>query len=245
MRFFIVIISLILCSCNESFAKESAKNNTSNLKLITEDDIENVILKKFPEFYKTKSIKGEFNSDNNLDYLFVLEQKENKKITSKCIIVFGALNISEVLILEFDDLLPSINKYEKIDDPFENIQFTQNILYLTFTSSEIGHNEIIKESFTFKFNNQKHFFTLINLKYETCVLPDCETFAAIELTNKDLVDSNLIFSMEKWVMDGGVFSSKNTIISPTNLNQWKKFSTNLNIIGLIDKSIIVEERILN
>ena len=117
-------------------------------------------------------------------------------------------------------------------------------LFVCFVSSEFGHNEFKKESYSFKFNQGKKHFSLVKFKYEVCILPDCEKVASMTLCDDELVKSKFPFSYENWLISGGCFSLVNCSVSNTKMKQWKRFSEELKQLGLEDKSMSVEDMLL-
>ncbi len=201
------------------------------------------LLKEFPDYSLVIEIKGDFNSDSIMDYFYILDSAKEKRNPSKCVLVFGnQKNKYEKFV--FDDLLPSIRMSGKIEEPFETIQLTNDTLFVCFVSSEYGHNEFKKESYSFKFNQDKKYFSLVKFKYEVCILPDCEKVASITLCDDELVKSKFPFSYENWLISGGCFSSLNCLVSNTKMKYWQRFATELKQIGLEDQAKNIEDRLL-
>lgn len=206
----------------------------------SEEEIEQNLLKEFPDYFKIKVVKGKLDSDSLMDYFYILDSDKEKRNTSKCVLIFGKQKRSQQRKIVFDDLLPSISMSGKIEEPFETIRLSSDTLLVCFASSEYGHNELYKGTYSLKFNTQKQTFSLVHFKYEVCILPECDYTASIEVFESELVNSGKAFSFENWVISGGCFSSLNVAVSKKNIMLWKRFSEELKQIGLEDKSKSIE-----
>jgi hypothetical protein len=202
------------------------------------------LLKEFPDYSLVIEIKGDFNSDSLMDYFYILDSAEEKRNSSKCVLVLSNQTNNKQEKFVFDDLLPSIRMSGKIEEPFKTIQLINDALFVCFVSSEYGHNEFKKESYSFKFNQGKKHFSLVNFKYEVCILPDCEKVVSITLSDDELVKSKFPFSYENWLISGGCFSSLNCLVSNTKMKDWQRFATELKQIGLEDQAKNIEDRLL-
>ena len=202
------------------------------------------LLKEFPDYSLVIEIKGNFNSDSLMDYFYILDSDNEKRNSSKCVLVFRNQTNNKQEKFVFDDLLPSIRMSGKIEKPFETLQICNDTLFVCFVSSEYGHNEFKKESYSFKFNQDKKYFSLVKFKYEVCILPDCEKVASITLCDDELVKSKFPFSYENWLISGGCFSSLNSSVSNTKMKHWQRFATELKQIGLEDQAKKIEDRLL-
>jgi hypothetical protein len=202
------------------------------------------LLKEFPDYSIVIEIKGNFNSDSLMDYFYILDSAEEKRNSSKCVLVLSNQTNNKQEKFVFNDLLPSIRMSGKIEEPFETLQINNDTLFVCFVNSEYGHNEFKKESYSFKFNQGKKHFSLVNFKYEVCILPDCEKVASITLCDDELVKSKFPFSYENWLISGGCFSSLNCLVSNTKMKDWQRFATELKQIGLEDQAKNIEDRLL-
>lgn len=209
----------------------------------SEEVTERNLLKEFPDYSKVKVVKGKFDSDSLMDYFYILDSNKEKRNTSRCVLLFGNQKRSKQKKIVFDDLLPAMMMSGKIEEPFETIRLNKDTLFVCFVSSAYGHNELYKESYSFKFNAEKHFFSLVHFKYEVCILPECEHIASIEIIKNELINSSDAFGFENWLISGGCFSSVNCSISGKRISLWKQFSTELKQIGLEDLSKKIEERL--
>ena len=167
------------------------------------------MLKEFPDYSIVRVVKGNYNSDSILDYFFVLDSAKEKRNSSKCVLVLSNQTNNKQEKFVFNDLLPSIRMSGKIEEPFETIRISNDTLFVCFVSSEFGHNEFKKESYSFKFNQGKKHFSLVKFKCEVCILHECEKVASITLSDDELVKSKFPFSYENWLISGGCFSLVN------------------------------------
>ena len=241
------ILLVISCSNEENNQISSQLSKTIRHEIDSsgsEEAIERNLLKEFPDYSIVKVVKGKFDSDSLMDYFYVLDSDKEKRNTSKCVLIFGNQKKSKQRKIVFDDLLPAIKMSGKIEEPFETIRLSSDTLFVCFVSSAYGHNEFYKEAYSFKFNPQKHFFSLVHFKYEVCILPVCERIVSMEVAENELANNKKNFDFENWLISGGCFSSVNSSISEKNINRWKQFSIELNEIGLEDESKNIEERLL-
>lgn len=221
---------------------ETEKHETDSSKVEYEDTIERNLLREFPDYFKGTVAKGKFDSDNLTDYFYILypdfKSKENRN-TSRCVLIFGSEKKGKQRRIVFDDLLPTMMMSGKIEEPFETVRLSNDTLFVCFVSSPYGHNEFYKESYTFKFNTEYHFFSLMEFKYEVCILPECEYMASIVINEGELVNSKLPFSYSNWLY----YSPDNVLISKHTIPKWKHFSIELKKIGLEYESKTIEDKL--
>ena len=203
---------------------------------------ERKILNEFPDYHKQLVIKGKFDADTLTDYFYILTpKKELERETSRCVLVYGSEKKQGQTKLVFDDLLPIVTMSGKIDYPFETVVLRNDTLFVCFLNSPYGHNEFEKESYTFRFNTEKQFFSLVEYKIEICMLPECEFKASLAIDSTGLVKHELPFSFSDWLVSGGYLSSANYFAMKKDSSKWQQFSIELKQIGLDSEAEMIEQ----
>lgn len=245
LSFILFVVSCSNKENNQTLIQPSGNeiHEMDSSEVESEEVIERKLLKEFPDYSKVRVVKGKFDTDSLMDYLYILDSNKEKRNTSKCVLLLGNKKKNKQRKIVFDDLLPGIIMSGKIEEPFETIRLSYDTLFVCFVSSAYGHNELCKESYSFKYNTEKHFFTLVHFKYEVCILPECENTASITIAEDELLNCKLPFSFQNWLTSGGCFSSVNCSFSEKNISQWKRFSTELKQIGLDYKSKTIEDEL--
>jgi hypothetical protein len=131
----------------------------------------------------------------------------------------------------------------KIDYPFETVVLRKDTLFVCFLSSPYGHNEFKKKSYTFRFNTEKRFFSLVEYKIEICMLPECEFKASLAIDSTCLIKHKLPFSFSDWLVSGGYLSSDNCFVTTNDISKWQQFSTETKQIGLEYEAEAIEQLI--
>lgn len=250
--YLLFILFVVSCSgkknnpISHQTSSANEKHETDSSIIEAEEVTERNLQNEFPDYSTILVTKGKFDSDQLTDYFYILhpdtESKENR-LASRCVLILGNKKKKEQRVILFDDLLPIATMSGKIDEPFETVRLSSDTLFACFVSSAYGHDEFYKECYTFKFNTEGSFFSLIHYEYEFCMLPDCEETAFIAINEDELVNSQLPFSFKNWLMSGGCFSTDNRSISEKNRSNWKRFSTTLKQMGVEYQSKKIEDEL--